>query len=225
MAKSVADLRAEKSAGRPRRPLKIIVGEGRKYEIELDRLTAEHDKRLAVAAATPRKTGSDGVPERVTEIRARMAELLQIIGEYEGEVIVEATRDDGDWAQWRIAHPARPQGEPGFREDAFIVGGWCNSDDLIADVARYVVSWESEPLGEGDFDALNVPRPVKKDIAKIVIDLYENGDDLGKSLSDLSAFLESVQSSSSPSESESARSESSDGNPPSDTSTSTPTGI
>jgi hypothetical protein len=135
------------------------------------------------------------VPPRVAEIRDRLADLRDLMADYEGELVIEATKTDGEWAQWRIEHPARDEDTPGFRDDRVLSGAACNTDDLIADLAAYVVAWNGEPLESGDFDALNLLRPDKKAIAATVVGLYETGDDLPKLLSDLSAHLRSVQSS------------------------------
>lgn len=225
MPKSLTELRAEKAARplvRPSVPYKATVGAGQQYVAELQRLTAEHDEILATITERPRAMG-ESVPARVTEIRARMAELIDLMAEYEGEVAVTATATDGEWAQWRVEHPARTGDAPGAREDAVVAGGWCNSDDLIEDLPRYVTAWNGEPLGEGDFDALGLMRPDKKQIARLVIGLYEMGDDLGEWRRGLSAHLTSVTGSSSPSGSASASDGSSAGSPSSDTSTTTPT--
>jgi hypothetical protein len=111
----------------------------------------------------PRKIGdSTTLTPRMVEIRERLAELRDLMGEYEGELTIRATKTDGEWEQWRIAHPARDEDEPGHKDDLMLTGGCCNADDLIADLATYVVAWKGEPLESGDFEALNLLRPDKK---------------------------------------------------------------
>ena len=154
---------------------------------------------MGAPAAPPRVAEID---ERLTAVRARLAELEALMGDYEGDVTVTKTLSDGEWAQWRIANPARIQGEPGFREDIAITGGWCDSDALIDDLARYMTAWNGEPLGEGHFDALGVIRPHKKKLAAVVIGLYETGDGLGELRRGLSALLTNAPSSTSPAPSE-----------------------
>lgn len=213
MSKSIADLRAEKSTLRPRRIYRAVVGDGQKYVAETQQLTGEMEtlqiKHAAIEEAEqqkPRKTGEGVSPdltairERVEAIKARLAELADLMGEYDGDLTVEATKSDGDWEQWRIANPARGEDEPGHRDDLVLTGGHCNSDALIADLAAYVVAWNGEPLGPGDFEALNLLRPDKKVIAAMVDGLYETGDDLPKWLAALSGHRKSAQSSPSPSE-------------------------
>lgn len=215
MSKSIADLRSEQAAAptRPSVPHKVTVGQGRKYVAEVQRLSEENDALLDEreivmqrAADEPRPMGAPSAkPERVreidarlAEIRDRLAELVALMAEYEGEVTITATISDGEWAQWRIAHPARPQGEPGYREDVAIASGWCDSDALIEDIARYVTAWNGEQLAPGDFEALGLMRPDKKDIARKVVGLYETGDGLGELRRGLSAHLASVTDSPSP---------------------------
>jgi len=236
MSKSIADLLAEPEV-RPSTTFKVTVGRGRQYVAETQQLTEEHDALsderaavLAQVANVPRAMGAPAAPprvaeidERLTEVRARLKELLALIADYEGEVTVTATRTDGEWAQWRVAHPARTEDQPGHREDLAITSGWCDSDALINDLATYVTAWEGEPLGEGQFDALGVMRPDKKQLARLVISLYETGDGLGELLRGLSAHLMSVTDSTSPAASGSPRSDSSAGSQSSGTDTSTTT--
>jgi hypothetical protein len=229
MVKDLSALRAERSTARPERPYKVIVGDGQKYVTEIARLTAEHDELLAQPQPDdkenprPRKLGGQTLPPRVLEIRDRLAELADLMREYEGEVLVRATLTDGEWEQWRIAHPAREEDQPGHRDDLMIARGYCNADDLMDDLARFVVAWEGEELQPGDYDALNLLRPDKKALAATVVGLYEVGDDLGKFLSDLSALLRSEPPSNSPEHSGSPRSASTAGSPSNTTSTSTTT--
>ena len=82
---------------------------------------------------------------------------------------------------------------------AFIVAlGWRDSDALIDDLPRYVTAWNGETLEDGDFDALGLMRPDKKQIARMVVGLYETGDGLGELRRGLSAHLTSAASSVSP---------------------------
>lgn len=250
--KSIADLRSEKYADRPERPYTAIVGEGQKYLVELQRLTAAHDalatdqgaaeraleSAVARAAATPRPQGAkgdsgvDAIKVRIAEVekqrsslRGRMGELMDLLAEYEGEVTVRATRSDGDWERWRIANPPRGEDEPGHRDDWLVASGFCNADALLDDLATYVVAWAGEELGPGDYEALNLVRPDKKAIARIVISLYESGDDLGEFRRGLSALLKSENFSVSRAPSASPSDDSSAGSPPKDTSTSTTTKV
>lgn len=216
MSKSVAELMAERAARaepiRPERVYMAVVGEGQKYVVEAQQLAAEQNDLLIAEVEEqnaeqerPRKSGAKGSPRlreiraRLVEVRARLAELAGLMGDYEGELTIRATKTDGEWEQWRIAHPARGENEPGLRDDMLLTGGVCNADELLADLATYVVAWQGEPLPAGGYDALELLRPDKKAIAERVVGMYETGDDLPKWRSALSAYLEREMSSASPS--------------------------
>lgn len=200
--KTMAQLRAEQSTARPERPYRAVVGEGKKYAAETLRLTVEHDdlmtgvRRDPDASTKPRRLTDKATPPRVLEIRDRLAELAQVMGEYEGELLVRATKTDGEWEQWRLDHPARDEDAAGGKDDAEITNGHCNSTDLIEDLATYVVSWEGEELGHGGYEALNLMRPDKKAIAALVVSMYEDDDELPFLLRGLSGFLTSARPSS-----------------------------
>lgn len=221
------ELLAENFTERPSKPFKVVIGKGQQLVpeiMELDSELADIKAAQRIAEQKPRKAGeSTETPQRVTEIHERMAELLEEMRRYEGTLTITATKSDGDWAKWKIEHPAREGGEPGSRDD-FITSGLCNADALLEDLATYVTHWEGQPLGDGHFDRLNVLRPDKKAIAALVVNLYEEGDNLPKLRSNLSAALASERSSSSPATSASARNGSTGGSPRRRTSTSTPEG-
>jgi hypothetical protein len=232
MAKSITELMVEKAARpaavRPTRTYRATVGEGQRYVAEMQALVAENNDLLvqheaAVEAALreerPLKMGEElpGLPPRCFEIRDRMAELNALMGEYEGDLTITGTRTDGDWADWKIEHPAREEGEPGYIEDQMI-SGVCNATALLNDLATYVTHWEGEELAPGQFDALDLMRPDKKAIAGIVVDMYERGVNLPKLRSGLRAILASVPFSNSPENSESASDASTATSPQSDTS-------
>lgn len=202
MAKSLADLLAAPSIIRPSTVVRVVLGEGQKYLPQMQAYSEEHDRLLELAAAEekrPRKaTEKPATPARVAQLRDLMADLSKQMADYEGDLTVTAVRSDGEWAEWKIANPARTGEEPGARDDIILTGAACNSDALLADLATYVTAWEGEPLQAGNFDALNVTRPDKKTIAVEIIRLYEVGGDVPKLLNDLSAYLQNAQSSQPP---------------------------
>lgn len=229
MAKSITDLMVEKAARpeplRQTRIYRATVGEGQRYVAEMQALAAENDELLARFDAEqqgPRKMSEvPTLPPRALEIRDRMAELSDLMGEYEGDLTITAARTGGEWAQWCIEHPAREDEAPGAREDAF-VGGVCNATDLLNDLATYVTAWEGEELPPGGFEALDLMRPDLKAIAQTVVSMYEVGANLPKLRSGLRMLLASGPFSPSPDPSGLASGDSSAGSPPSDTSTGTP---
>lgn len=216
MSKSIAALRAEKTTRPSFRLDDVVTGHVRDYEDEallladeIEALDAERAKIADESSEQPRKMGAGTNPRvteidgRITEIQVRLSELVDILDEYKGTLTITATRSDGEWAQWRIDNPARTEGEGGHREDLTITNGWCDSDALIADLGRYVTAWNDEPIAADDFDALDLDRPRKKQIARIVIGLYETGDTRPKGLRKiLSDYLSSATVSPLPSVSE-----------------------
>lgn len=130
----------------------------------------------------------DDLKDRAEQIKARMSELLDEMAEDEGELRVRAV-DDGDWRLWTDQHPAREKGEPGHKRDEEVTGGYCNADDLIDDLATYVWSWNGERLADGDWDLLGVSPADKKQIATLVVSLYESDASIPKWRSALSENL------------------------------------
>lgn len=182
MAKKLAELRSEGPA-RPERSLVVVVGEGVRHVAAI--MQMQDQLEAAVTRMTtdggPRKM-SEGVPGEVTELRDKIAAEATAMGEYEGTLLIRATRPDGDWRRWCNEHPPRAVDTPGRDRDVELTG-WsdgsrsvarCNADALLLDLDTYVVEWEGEPLGEGDFDRLGISGPDQKQIARLVVDMYEN---------------------------------------------------
>lgn len=200
MSKTLAEILAEPKTERPRltRDFEVYAGKGLEHYAEIQRLTIEHDRLLEDSEGRPAKMGA-GVPPEVAAIREQLRELTDLAADYKGTVTLANTRTEGEWIQWRIAHPAREKGEGGYREDMAITLGWCDSDALIDDLATFAVSWNGEPLAKGNFDALGIDRLDKKVMARTVIGWYEVRDDDPKALlSGLSDFLTKSDSSGSP---------------------------
>ena len=197
MPKSLADLRAEKRDTRPERSYTACLAPDLIAEVQL--LTEELE-RLPQASVfdqdgerqgPPRRVGQGG-DERATEIKARLAELLEQMGEYEGELRLRATKTDGEWRQWVNEHPARDDDEPGHKRVLEVTFGFCNADDLIDDLGTYAVSWNGEPLEAGDWDVLKVANGDKKKLANMVVAMYESDVSLPKWRSALSDSLQSA---------------------------------
>lgn len=226
MAKTLAELRAE-SASRPEADMQkvdveVLLSAGRPHVDRVLELTDELNRIAADAAKAPRKTG-EGTPPAVTQAQEAVNAAIAAAEDYKGMVTVAKTMTNGEWAEWRAQHPAREVVEGTVPLDT-VTGGWCNADDLMAELSRFVVAWNGEQLGEGDFDMLDISRPDLKDMARIVTTFYEVSDEVPKSLSGLSMLLAaSGTSSPSPTTSGSASDDSSATNQPSDTNTSTPT--
>ena len=227
MPKSLADLRAEKRTTRPERSYTAclapeLIAEVQALTEELDRLPQASVVEDEERQGPPRRTGQGENP-RAAEIKSRLAELLDQMAEYEGELRIRATKTDGEWRQWVNEHPARDEGEAGHKRDLEVTYGYCNADALIDDLGTYAVGWNGETLDEGDWAMLGVANADKKRIATAVASLYESGLDLPKWRSALSASLRSESDLLSRAASASPQGDSSAGSPKNDTSTTTPT--
>ena len=229
-SKTLADLRAErdaakrteKAAPRPERGVTVCLAADLPAEVHA--LTEELDA-LPSPTASPRI--GVGQHPRATEIRTRLAELINEMAQYEGEIRVRAI-DDGDWRLWVNAHPARTapaaetetseasEGQPGWRRDLEVTQGYCNADDLIDDLSRYVVAWNGEPVADSDWENVFRPSlgsPDLKELAAAVVTMHESRLDFRRWRARLSAALTRSVASSLPEPSGSVPDGSSDGNP------------
>lgn len=207
MPKSLADLRAGTPA-RPERSLTVTVGEGVRYVAKIMALQDELEEAVTrmTGDGSPRKMG-EGVPPELDALREQIAEQARLMGDYEGTILIRATRTDGEWRRWCNEHPPREDGKPGRDRDVELTG-WsdgrrsvarCNADALMDDLATYVVEWEGERLEDGDFDRLGIAGPDRKQIARMVVDMYENEAlDVPKWRRGLSGIQASATSSDSP---------------------------
>lgn len=225
MSKTLAELRAAKPVARPERALTIclapnIVAEVQSLTEELASLAPETDPETP---APPKRIG-EGQPPRSREIRERLAELLDDMKDYEGELRVRAT-DDGVWRRWVNEHPARDEDTKGHKRDQEVAFGYCNADDLIDSLGTYAYSWNGEPLTEGDWDIIapSIGGPDLKQIATAVVGMHENRLDFRSWRTGLSANLKMFSAYDSPAPTDAPPASSSDESPPSDTSTTTPT--
>lgn len=223
MAKSLADLRAAKPKSRPERVYTVCLAQH--LVAEVGSLTDELASLEAAASGEnpgPKRLAGD---PRVDEIKERLSALLEEMGEHEGELRLRAL-PDGEWRRWTNEHPARAEGEPGAKRDGAVSFGFCNADDLIDALGLFAISWNSEPLEDGDWDILteSISAADKKHLAATVVQMHESDISIPKWRQLLSANLRNESGGSSPEASESPTSDSTAGSPPSDTSTSTQTG-
>lgn len=211
MTKSLADLRKEPPKARSERSMTVCLRADLTAEVqalagELDTLPSP-TKRDETGEPTgpPRRIGVGEHP-RAAEIRGRLAELLDEMAEYEGELRLRAI-SDGEWRQWVDAHPARAEDEPGHRRDLEVAAGFCNADALIADLARYAHSWNGEELSEGDWPMLadSMAAADVKAAARTVALMHESRLDFPAWRSGLQDSLSRLNASASPETSASPR--------------------
>lgn len=234
MTKTVAELRANKPTGRPLRTMSVCL----KPELmaEVQALTAEHDRLLALVPAPVDEDGDekDGPPGRmggespeakreradaeaqVSEIRDRLAALLDEMAEYEGEMTLRANLSDGEWRRWLNAHPARSEGEPGHERDDRVTVGFCNADALIDDLGTFVHQWNGEHITATDWAEVFEPAigtADKATMATRIVELYESRLDFPRLRSGLSSSLKRLNDSDSRATSASPTSGSTAGSP------------
>lgn len=157
MPKSLADLRKEKDepARLPTRVLKVCLDQALLSDIQ--RLTAEKSDVMVAAAmrsseeggeqSGPPKRMGQGLDPRIAEIEAELEPLYQRLRDTEGELLLRAT-DGGVWLRWKDSHPARKDNEADDR----LAFGFCNASDLVDDLGKYVVSWNGDEFGPGEWD-------------------------------------------------------------------------
>ena len=184
MSKSLADLRAAKDR-KPSLPTRIVkVCLDQDLLADIQRLTAER-RDLAVSAAVAddadeaksAEDGSDGPPQRLAgppppprlaEIDAELEPLYERLRETEGELLIRAG-DGGAWLRWKDAHQARE----GNELDDRLAYGYCNASDLASDLGKYVVGWEGDDFGPGEWDDWFAAKVAPADIGAIVSAVVE----------------------------------------------------
>lgn len=217
MPKSLADLRAAPPQTRPERSVTLclapaLIGEVQSLSEELSRLQRTPDED-----GGPPRRAAEPESGRSSEIRVRLADLVDEMAEHEGEMRLRANKTDGEWRNWVNAHPARDEGQPGYDRDMRVARGICNADDLIDDLAAYTHAWNGELLAPGDFTAIFEPTVATADkqmMAEAVVAMYESRLDFSRLRTSLSADLQRLSGLSSPATSDSPTSGSTDGNPP-----------
>lgn len=111
----------------------------------------------------PPKRLGEGEAPAVTGLRAKLSSLYDEMDEATGDLRLRAIQD-GEWRQWVNAHPPRD----GDQRDADIAYGMVNADDLAADLAQWVLSWNGDLLDEGDWDRSIAPLASGGDLKALV---------------------------------------------------------
>lgn len=201
---SLADLRAQKDkpASLPTRVISICLDQQILGDIQ--RLTAEKNDLLVQAAvdvnaedkpSRPKRTG-EGKNPRLAEIDAELEPLYARLREAEGELLLSA-REGGAWLRWKDEHPPREKNE----SDDRLAYGLVNASDLLDDLGKYVVSWNGDDFGPGEWDGWFKAKVAPADLGALVsavVELHESRVSAPKSLSVSSEPLTSATDSSSP---------------------------
>lgn len=173
MPKSLAEIRASKHVGRPERTYPICIA---------GRLVAEMaalDQKLVEAIESERgKPVRAGASSQAKKIAQQADALRDEMAEHTIPILLRS-RPNGDWRRWCREHPAR---EDEDRDKLFGLAV-CNSDDLVADLGRYVVTiGEDEPQnGDWEFVAENASAGDLFGMARLVMGMHESAVDLPKS--------------------------------------------
>jgi hypothetical protein len=143
---------------------------------EIQRL--EREKRLIQSEQGPVKArkAPEGAPPpdpRIVAIDEALEALDDRRRERSGDLTLRAT-DGGTWTRWVAAHPAREDNDL----DELVTGGYCNAEDLIEDLGKYVEAWDGgdgpEPIDAAAWAKLSVrvnPKTLH-DLATRVVQLH-----------------------------------------------------
>lgn len=194
MPKTLAELRASRAVALPERTLTICLAQGLVAEAQA---LSEEKVDLIVetqgpdeGAGKPRRAGQ---PEDVrrAEIEERLQALFAEMREHEGQLRIRGI-ETGEWVRWRDANPPRHDGvdEDGRpipnAVDANVAYSWCNASALLADLGRYAVAWNDEPMTAEDwqFIASKAAPGDLKALVKLVVEMHEgSGSRAPKALS------------------------------------------
>lgn len=177
MPKTLAELRAQKDAA-PSLPTRVVpLCLDQALIAAVQRLEAEK-RDLNVAAFRgddeqdgPPRRMSETLPPRVAEIDTELAALYDQMRESEGELLLRAI-PGGKWQRWKDAHPARKDNA----SDNEITYGLCNASDLLDGLSQFVVEWDGETFGPGEWDDWFMEKVAPADLRDIctqVVSLHE----------------------------------------------------
>lgn len=189
MSKSIADLRTSPRVGLPERVYSMCLASSLVAEVQV--LLDELEAARAVTAAQTERDESVAKPKRLaqgstTEIRKRLAAVRDEMVEHTGALTLRGVTN-GAWREWADAHPARDENA----RDEEVAYGFCNADDLLADLGRYAYAWNGEPLGAGDWEfiAENAAPGDLKALTELVVQMHESVVNVPKLLRDSPAIL------------------------------------
>lgn len=173
MSKSLAELRASSRTSLPERAYSLclaqaLVAEVQALEEEEAALRVEVQRRLESDA--PKRQAERVSDPRLGEIADRKAALYDEMREHTGELRLRGV-SAGEWRRWVDAHPAREKNQ----FDAGAAYGLCNASDLLAALSDYVVSWNGDPLAEGDWEfiANRAPSGDLAELCRLVVQMHE----------------------------------------------------
>lgn len=125
------------------------------------------------ATGPPLKAGqSNRRMAQARELQERSQDALRRLADHQVTIGLTGI-SGGQWQRWKDEHPPRQ----GVASDVAVTHGWCNAADLLDDLARYVTSWDGEPLKPGAWDQLaeQVVYADRRDLVTKVVEMFENG--------------------------------------------------
>ena len=172
MSKSLAELRASTRTSLPIWSYSLCLAQGLVAEvqaIEEQLLDLRVPRRDPDDDGPPRRL-AEGPSARVVELEDRKAALYEEMREHTGEIRLQG-KPAGEWRRFVDANPPRKDNKA---DEAFTYG-LCDADALLASLGDFVVSWNGDPLGEGDWDfiANRAPAGDLKEMCRQVVQLHE----------------------------------------------------
>lgn len=206
---SIAEMRTNPPK-RPQRPYALCTDGTIPVEVmRLDELFRRLDGERRAG-----RLSDGGDTAEQADIRAKIGEARERMDAATGILTLRATLTNGEWATFTAANPARAEGEPGHDLDLEYAGNRVNVDAVIATLATFAAEWDGEPLEAGDYDRIAVSAAPgdEREMAALVVTMYEVGLDFRQLRADLSTSQGRLNAVASPSASESAANGSSAGN-------------
>jgi len=106
-------------------------------------------------------------PARVAEIDEEIAATYAEMHEFEGNLLMRGI-DGARWQAYKDEHPPR-EGNVADETHGSVNGtAVVNTTDLMADLAHFAVSWDGEPLAEGDWSGWLAGRIAPGDLSELV---------------------------------------------------------
>lgn len=115
------------------------VGEIQELEREKSVILTELATAREAGTAKARKASAPAIDPRIVEIDKQIDALDDRRRERSGYLHYTAS-NGGDWTRWCAEHPAREDNHL----DDIVTKGYCNAEDLIADLGKYVTGWSEE---------------------------------------------------------------------------------
>lgn len=130
------------------------VGEIQELERERSVILTELAAAQEAGTARARKASAPATDPRITAIDKQLDELDDRRRERSGYLHYVAT-DGGAWTRWCAEHPPREDNQL----DAMVAKGYCNAEDLIAELGKYVTGWAD--VEGGDPEPINATKWAK----------------------------------------------------------------